>query len=1293
VNKPAKATFKDHKWRYSYKTSAAGPDGQPTDILQEFYIPALKMSARYDRVAGYFRSSSLAAASQGFSAFTEAGGRMRLIVGADLNPADVAAILMGNRQLMADRLNAEFGESAKWPADVRRGVDLLCWMVAQDVLEVRVAFRVNAQTGDPIPFLSVEDGYVHEKWAVFTDSAGNRLYISGSLNESQKALLKNAENIDVHAEWWGDIECRRVDEAEAVFDLLWTDQNPHLRVLSLPEAVQEKMIKIGKSAKQLREIDGSSARPPAVSPASAKERLAFALIKDGPHLPGGRFVGMETAPLKSWPHQEVVARRLIETWPYSYMLCDEVGLGKTIEAGLAIRSLVLSNIAKRVLIAPPASLTRQWQREMAAKFFLPFARTSTRGGMKHEMLFPFEESISGQALYAPDLNIVSTGLLSRGDRQTELRTAAHFDIILIDEAHYARRKQPKNGEKTHARFGNLYRTIIDPLRRKGSSLWLATATPMQLDWIEAFDLQALTGRVGSFQMDPSLFLAFYQVLGSLVRGSDIDAGQWDLLKEAIARIQRQDPFLWRYLERSVIDGRIRNATRLWLERGIRPRGTDRNTIRRLIFAAAPLSRVMLRHGRELLEIYREKDQLDDNLARRNISAMPRIVLTGLEKQAYDALESYCKDLTDKISDNVVGKKWKDSLGLYLSFLRLRLASSLFAIRETLKRRREKVIETLRYHRENVPMPADIESEADVPADEEPDQKVLDNILSNRTEEDLLWEKQRLEQMLLPLEDLSTMPLKMKELLRVLNERRIKPGDRIAQTVVFTRFYDTLQDIVKRLRQINPAMLIGTYSGRGGQYVDPVSQQIKGVERDEIKHRFLRGEIDVLICTDAAAEGLNLQTADLLINYDLPWNPMKVEQRIGRIDRIGQKHSEIHVLNLCYADSAEQIVYERLLQRLVQAHYIVGTQQVSMLPVTRDEFNALAARTLSPEVLEKRAEERIQEQQQRTRSMEIVAKDLYEIYMRMKARQDSETAPVTLQAIWRSLAESDFLRDCGCILMGEKTDQTLTIRGLADIQDGTELTINRDLYEKGLIDAGGPLHFASYGDPVFEKILHFINDFDLPDCVERLTENVGDGDVKIMAYAVACLDTDGSPDLRLITNLNALDDLRLDEGRTLEETDLVSIKNHFHDRVRTEFEPMLAVPRIEKDNQRAAHAQSIFELLIAQSIFTPPNIEDSDHFSQAVKDLYKLTAERHQLMVPRMPVQVLRQIHADLLIKLPLPNVGEEISPTLPIVFIRSALDAASRLADSMKKAKAQITVAEVKRRIERELGKLMKNIS
>ena len=166
-------------------------------------------------------------------------------------------------------------------------------------------------------------------------------------------------------------------------------------------------------------------------------------------------MGMETAPITPWPHQAIVARRLIATWPYSYLLCDEVGLGKTIEAGLASRSLYLSGLARRILICAPASLTMQWQREMASKFLLPFGRALGGTPTRHAYLFPGAEERSANSVYAPDLVIVSTGLVERRERRAELDRMPPVDIALVDEAHYARRKNPTAGSQAHPEYGSV----------------------------------------------------------------------------------------------------------------------------------------------------------------------------------------------------------------------------------------------------------------------------------------------------------------------------------------------------------------------------------------------------------------------------------------------------------------------------------------------------------------------------------------------------------------------------------------------------------------------------------------------------------------------------------------------------------------------------------------------------------------------------------------------------------------------------------------------------------------------
>ncbi len=694
-------SFRDVSWHPSYKTSSIRPDGRHVDILHDFYIPVLKIAVRYDRIAGFFRSSSLAIASQGFSAFTAADGRMRLVAGADFAPDDVAAILEGDRMRLENRLMAELEDWQSWPEETSRGVRLLAWMVAREYLDVRVAFRIHGKTGRPISIDSTEDGYVHEKWAVFTDSGGNSIYISGSLNESGTALALNAENIDVHCDWWNELEKIRVDEAERDFDAVWRDRSPYLRVVELPEAVRRRLIRFAEGLSVPVEVDGTTAFRPEIKPPSALERLKLAIIEDGPFLPGGRFVGMETAPVEPWPHQEIVSRRLIETWPFSWLLCDEVGLGKTIEAGLAIRSLVLSGLVKRVLIAAPASLTRQWQREMASKFLLPFARALTGAGSRHEYIFPDEKTVDSPGLYSPSLSIVSTGLLAHKGRKNELGAALGFDITLVDEAHYARRQNPaaKDSRRARPRFGRLYRVIRDELRNRSRSLWFATATPMQLDWIEVYDLIRLTNRIGAFQDDPTLVWGYYDLLGRLGGKEDLHRLEWDFLRKVLKSISYHDPFLNEFINISVVDGRIRAPARQFIEHGRVPRGRDRDNMKRLIFSAAPLSRVMLRHTRALLEIYKEQGRLKAGLACRLILPIPRIVFTSEEKSAYDKLEEFCSGLAGQIGKGKGGRQAQMSLKFLLSLLRLRFASSLYAVKETVKRRLERVVQTLSFHRE------------------------------------------------------------------------------------------------------------------------------------------------------------------------------------------------------------------------------------------------------------------------------------------------------------------------------------------------------------------------------------------------------------------------------------------------------------------------------------------------------------------------------------------------------------------------------------------------------------------
>lgn len=1278
--------LRSYPWLYSYKTSSTLIDGRPVNMLHDFYVPALMRSVAYDRVAGYFRSSSLAAASQGFSAFVDRGGKMRLIVGADLEAADVAAILAGDKARLEARLNDELANPETWPEDVRNGVTLLAWMVAKGYLEVKVAFRLHMVTHEPIGFDAVDDGYVHEKWFIFYDEFGNRLYGSGTLNESKTALVLNAENIDVHCDWWEGTDRRRVEDAVVAFEALWQGKVAHLPVMSIPEAVRKRLIDLAEGIDHPVEIDGSSAAPRKVSPPSALERLRFALLKDAPFLPGGRYVGLETAPVDPWPHQRVVARRLIETWTYSHLLCDEVGLGKTIEAGLAMRSLHLSGIAKRILIAAPASLTRQWQREMATKMLLSFGRVYTGPQPGHEYIWPSELRSPSDELFEPNLTIVSTGLLARKERALALRKAEPFDIALVDEAHYARRQNPTRGAEVQPEYGRLYLALQNHLRNQARSLWLATATPMQLHPVEVADLLALTNRVGAFQFDASLMEQYYGLIAKLLHDEDLSDTEWEFLRRVVLALPREDPLYWDHVRSYVIDGRIRATVELWLEHGVRPRGRDRQLILRLLFAASPLARVMQRHTRQLLELYRERGQLKANLARRHVYPLPRITFHDEEQKIYDALESYCNELSRQLR-KAKDVKTGNLVSFLLSFLRLRFASSFYAIQQTLQRRLQRVEETL--HHQSSPVGADEPEEAleDSLHDSEgeDDDLAADALLKNRTKADLEWERGRLRELLRMLEGLTGPSSKMEELLRQL-DRRKEPGTRrIRQTVVFTRFYDTLVDIVNWLQRVDPEMRIGTYSGRGCTYYDPELRRLVAVDREEVKRRYLRGEVDVLICTDAAAEGLNLQTADLLINFDLGWNPMKIEQRIGRIDRIGQRHANVYVLNLCYAGSVEETVYGRLLERLEKANLVVGRQQVSLLPVTPEEFAALAEGSITLDELERRAIERLQEQRRRTESMEMSAADLYEIYLRMEEAGAGGQAPITLEGIWECLTQSRYLQALGWEPVAVSTESALRVRGMEGVSDGTWLTVSRKLYEEGP-DARTPVHFASYGDPVFDRIVDHLNSFDLPSCVRRLSVQVpGLDGVEMVAYVALTRSDTGLVTPRLVTRWEDVQGLQLAEDAELLSEQVEPFRAQLTALAEAEYQAYRAVQRVERYNLKAAHAHAAFELLVMHALLREraKYAGDDALFSAVIEDVRSLYKEREVIRAIQLPAGVLRELAPYLLFDAQVPQVGPDASAPVPRVLAYAGIDAARRVVDGAKIRKSQQYIDSMMARIQR----------
>jgi len=141
-------------------------------------------------------------------------------------------------------------------------------------------------------------------------------------------------------------------------------------------------------------------------------------------------------------------------------------------------------------------------------------------------------------------------------------------------------------------------------------------------------------------------------------------------------------------------------------------------------------------------------------------------------------------------------------------------------------------------------------------------------------------------------------------------------------IVFSQYYDSIEWLAGQLSAELPGEPIGIYAGGGRSSVmtDGVTERF---QRDEIKARVQRGEIRLLLGTDAASEGLNLQRLGTLINLDLPWNPTRLEQRKGRIQRIGQIREVVQLYNMRYRDSVEDRVHQLLSSRLANIFNLFG----------------------------------------------------------------------------------------------------------------------------------------------------------------------------------------------------------------------------------------------------------------------------------------------------------------------------------------------------------------------------------
>ena len=358
----------------------------------------------------------------------------------------------------------------------------------------------------------------------------------------------------------------------------------------------------------------------------------------------------------------------------------------------------------------------------------------------------------------------------------------------------------------------------------------------------------------------------------------------------------------------------------------------------------------------------------------------------------------------------------------------------------------------------------------------------------------------------------------------------------------------------------------------------------------------------------------------------------------------------------------------------------------MLPITEEDFRLLASGELSEHELEEQARERIALQQQRTASMEIPARDLYDIYVRMAQQQKREPLPVSLEQIWQVLCESGYLQEVGCSV---STDgRVMTVRGVEQVDDGALLTADRMVYDKGLPGESRPIHFASYGDPVFEAILAAVDRFGLPSSVRRLTAPMEGTDTDLVGYAVLTGGENGVAAERLVLSLGEAESLQLGDQGEAEQAVPEALQGALRRMAREAGTFMRVVESVERMNVQAALTQERLAMSIAFRLLSQNNVEGGDPFYQVVHGYEEMLTNGETVAVYNLLTRVVHEAGDNLVFEMSAPQVGTRFNLIAPPLLIHSAVDTACRHAESMRRRRAEITAQDVKDRLNREIQRL-----
>lgn len=558
------------------------------------------------------------------------------------------------------------------------------------------------------------------------------------------------------------------------------------------------------------------------------------------NLPEKALASYGSSRTETYPYQFRPLLKMIHSSDHRLLIADEVGLGKTIEAGIILKEFLFRMRMNRILVIVPNSLRTKWRDELRIRFdeyYDIINKNDLMSFIDDYSKSPDSASIKGIITYD---QLASRQFLSQ---LNSLSQVPAFDMVIIDEAHHLKNEL------------TLRHSVIKKLTKNSYALILMTATPVQLKTRDLFNL--LTILLPKYSEDSRAFsarLVLNERLNEAIR--KLDNKKYEEFKQGINEIRSIKAFQKQleYFEESgkvfedcmnindgVSEKQIFELRSKLYNFNVLNRNISR-TLRRdagLRFPERVVSTQLYEYSPEEKVLY---SQIISN-CEKYVSKNNRLVLVSIERQAASSLFAFYKDINKS--------KYLAGFNEYVATLES-VEAGHAEKNSTLGMNQEANL-TANIKRMRVP---DKDSKLEMLT------SIIDGIFSSNKQE---------------------------------SHKKV---------LIFCTFISTIDYLQTSLSLKYPNINVEVLTGS-----DDLSQ------RDTKRKNFRDKLMSILICSEVAGEGLDFQFCHYLVNYDMPWNPSKLEQRVGRIDRIGQSAEKITIINLVNKYTIEDYIIAKLFERV------------------------------------------------------------------------------------------------------------------------------------------------------------------------------------------------------------------------------------------------------------------------------------------------------------------------------------------------------------------------------------------